>query len=142
MAQVRRHAVYAPQTHPTHKRTNGRTLTPCPIRTVLCPAHSPAHPRNPSLVSSPSTSRLRPEALSLPLTSPTYVSFRCCSVLLPPGSSLAQGWGKYLCPGSRNMLCILPAFALEIAGCLSITPAGHGIAPSGQEFSLCFPSTQ
>lgn len=32
--------------------------------------------------------------------------------------------------------------ALERAGCLSITPTGHRIALSGQEFSLCFPSTQ
>lgn len=54
--------------------------------------------------------------------------------------------GQYLCPVSRHVLRMLPAFAsprtLERDACEPISPSRHRIAPLGQSLLLCLPSTQ
>lgn len=135
-----------PFIHLTHKGTNPQILAPRPIQTVLCPAHSLHHlfaHRLSGLISSHSTSA---NALSLFLMPPlpTVLSVAVQSHLLQdlpwPRTELSTS-ARGLTIGRVFFALHLPR-TWERAACMAVSSTKPRIAPSGQDLSLCLPSTQ
>lgn len=133
--------------HLTHKGTSPQILTPHPIQTVLCPAHSLHHlfpHRLSGLISSHSSASANALSLFLMPLLPTVLSVAVLCYFLQdlPWSRTKLSTSAQGLTIGRVFFALYPPRTWERAACMATSSTKPRISPSGQDLSLWLPSTQ